>query len=96
MDDTIHFRLKGALLSLAEEKEYTRAAQQLGITPAQLREDISELERRLCIKLDASIDEYNTPQEDPAEYGETHRACPAALWSCTDPHMDWRHEIHLL
>jgi DNA-binding transcriptional LysR family regulator len=51
MPDAIHFRLKVSLLALAEELDYTRAAKRLETSPAQLREDVAELERRLCIKL---------------------------------------------
>jgi len=51
MPDAIHFRLKVSLLALAEELDYTRAAERLETPPAKLREDIADLERRLCIKL---------------------------------------------
>ena len=48
MPESIPIKLKRAAVILADELEYSRAADRLRITSAELRNHVSELENQLC------------------------------------------------
>jgi DNA-binding transcriptional LysR family regulator len=49
--ESIPIRLKRAAIILADELEYSRAADRLRITAAELWHQVSELENQLCIHI---------------------------------------------
>ncbi len=51
MSESISIDLKRAAIALAEQLDYVRAAEQLGVTSAELRKQISSLENLLCLRL---------------------------------------------
>lgn len=51
MPESIPIKLKRAAIILADEMEYSRAADRLRITSAELGQQVSELENQLCIHI---------------------------------------------
>lgn len=51
MSESVAIGLKRAAIILAEELNYARAAQELGIASAELRKQISALETQLCFHI---------------------------------------------
>ena len=51
MPESISIDLKRAAIALAEELNYARAAERLGVTSAELRTQISALETLLCLRI---------------------------------------------
>lgn len=51
MSESISIDQKRAAIALADELDYARAAEQLNITSAELRRQISVLESLLCLRL---------------------------------------------
>lgn len=51
MYDFIQVHLKRAAIALAETQDYDRAAEQLQIPVSELRQQIADLERTLCLHL---------------------------------------------
>jgi DNA-binding transcriptional LysR family regulator len=49
--ESISIDLKRAAIALAEEWDYARAAEQLNITSAELRKQVSALETLLCLRI---------------------------------------------
>ncbi len=51
MSESISIDLKRAAIALAEQLDYARAAEQLNITSAELRKQVSALETLLCLRI---------------------------------------------
>ena len=51
MPESIPIKLKRAAIILSDELEYSRAADRLRITSAELARQVSELENQLCIHI---------------------------------------------
>ncbi len=51
MSESIYIGLKRAAIILAEQLDYGRAAEQLNISPDELRRQISALETQLCFHI---------------------------------------------
>ncbi len=51
MSESISIGLKRAAIALAEQLDYARAAEQLGVTSAELRKQVSALEALLCLRI---------------------------------------------
>lgn len=51
MSESIAICLKRAAITLAEELDYARAAEKLGITTSELRTQMSTLETLLCLHI---------------------------------------------
>ena len=64
MPESISIDLKRAAIALAEELDYARAAEQLNITSAELRRQISALETLLCLRIFKPRQKKVEPTED--------------------------------
>lgn len=51
MSESISIDLKRAAIALAEQLDYARAAEQLNLSPAELRKQVSALETLLCLRI---------------------------------------------
>ncbi len=51
MSESIDIGMKRAAIALADELDYTRAANKLNITSAELRKQVSSLETLLCLQI---------------------------------------------
>ena len=51
MSESIPIGLKRAAVTLAEELDYSRAAEKLGISTRELRKEVFALEMQLCLRI---------------------------------------------
>ncbi len=64
MPETIPIGLKRAAIALAEQLDYARAAEQLHLSSAELRKQISALEDLLCLRTVKPRQKKVEPTED--------------------------------
>lgn len=64
MSESISIDLKRAAIALAEQLDYARAAEQLNITSAELRKQVSALETLLCLLIFKPRQKKVEPTED--------------------------------
>lgn len=87
MSEHIDAKLQYAIVTLAEELSYPRAAVKLNTSPAKLRTQISEFEKLLCLQV------FRLGQKDVelTLEGETFvRICRDCLSSLNTPNKDGR------